>query len=58
VFCNQVAAAALVPKESLLTQAGVAEQGMKSEGWTDAQIGDLARRFNVSRSSKTDLDGR
>jgi Zn-dependent peptidase ImmA (M78 family) len=51
VFCNQVAAAALMPKESLLAQPGVAEQGSKSEGWTDAQISDLARRFNVSREA-------
>jgi Zn-dependent peptidase ImmA (M78 family)/transcriptional regulator with XRE-family HTH domain len=51
VFCNQVAAAALMPKESLLGQRGVAEQGSRSERWTDDQIGDLARRFNVSREA-------
>jgi Zn-dependent peptidase ImmA (M78 family) len=51
VFCNQVAAAALVPKGSLLAQPGVAEQGGKSERWADAQISDLARRFNVSREA-------
>lgn len=51
VFCNQVAAAALVPKESLLAQPGVAEQGLRSENWSDAQISDLARRFNVSREA-------
>ena len=51
VFCNQVAAAALIPKESLQAQPGVAEQGMRSEKWSDAQISDLARRFNVSREA-------
>jgi Zn-dependent peptidase ImmA (M78 family)/DNA-binding XRE family transcriptional regulator len=51
VFCNHVAAAALIPKESLLAQPGVAEQGSRSERWTDDQIGDLARRFNVSRDA-------
>ncbi len=51
VFCNQVAAAALMPKESLLAQPGVTEQGVRSEAWSDAQISDLARRFNVSREA-------
>jgi Zn-dependent peptidase ImmA (M78 family)/transcriptional regulator with XRE-family HTH domain len=51
VFCNQVAAAALMPQESLLAQPGVEEHGLGSEAWTDAQISDLARRFNVSREA-------
>jgi Zn-dependent peptidase ImmA (M78 family) len=51
VFCNHVAAAALIPRGSLLAQAGVWEQGMRSEGWSDAQISELARRFNVSREA-------
>lgn len=51
VFCNQVAAAALMPKESLLAQPGVAAQGAKSERWTDEQIRELSRRFNVSREA-------
>jgi Zn-dependent peptidase ImmA (M78 family)/DNA-binding XRE family transcriptional regulator len=51
VFCNQVAAAALMPKDSLLAEPGVAEQGLRSDAWTDAQISDLARRFNVSREA-------
>lgn len=51
VFCNHVAAAALMPKNSLLAQPGVAEQGAASEAWTDAQVSDLARRFNVSREA-------
>ena len=51
VFCNHVAAAALMPKDSLLVQPGVAEQGKRSENWTDTQISELARRFNVSREA-------
>ena len=51
VFCNHVAAAALMPRISLLAQPGVREQGMRSEGWSDAQISELARRFNVSREA-------
>ncbi|WP_426438405.1 ImmA/IrrE family metallo-endopeptidase [Bradyrhizobium genosp. P] len=51
VFCNKVAAAALMPRDTLLAQPGVAEQGMRSEKWTDVQIIDLARRFNVSREA-------
>jgi Zn-dependent peptidase ImmA (M78 family)/transcriptional regulator with XRE-family HTH domain len=51
IFCNHVAAAALMPKDSLLSQPGVAEQGKRSEKWTDLQISELARRFNVSREA-------
>jgi Zn-dependent peptidase ImmA (M78 family) len=51
VFCNQVAAAALMPKESLLAQPGVAAQGAKSERWTDEQVRELSLRFNVSREA-------
>jgi Zn-dependent peptidase ImmA (M78 family) len=40
-----------MPRDSLLGQPGVWEQGMRSEGWTDAQISELARRFNVSREA-------
>lgn len=35
----------------MLAEPGVGEQGSKSERWTDAQISDLARRFNVSREA-------
>lgn len=51
VFCNHVAAAALMPKDLLLSQPSVREQGASSEGWGDAQINELARRFNVSREA-------
>ncbi|AWL92632.2 XRE family transcriptional regulator [Bradyrhizobium ottawaense] len=51
VFCNHVAAAALMPKDALLAQPGVTEQGARSEEWGDAQVSELARRFNVSREA-------
>jgi Zn-dependent peptidase ImmA (M78 family)/DNA-binding XRE family transcriptional regulator len=51
VFCNQVAAAALMPKESLLTQSAVVEHGRQSGSWKDGEISDLARMFGVSREA-------
>jgi Zn-dependent peptidase ImmA (M78 family)/DNA-binding XRE family transcriptional regulator len=51
VFCNQVAAAALIPKESLLAQSAVIEHGSQSASWKDSEIGDLARMFGVSREA-------
>jgi Zn-dependent peptidase ImmA (M78 family) len=51
VFCNRIAAAALMPREILLGEPEVIQQGSRSENWTDAQISELARRFNVSREA-------
>jgi Zn-dependent peptidase ImmA (M78 family) len=52
VFCNHVAAAALMPKSALMADARVIAQGRRrSENWSDEEIGDLARRFNVSREA-------
>jgi len=51
IFCNQVAAAALIPKESLLAQPAVASHGTKSVTWKDAEISDLARQYGVSREA-------
>lgn len=51
VFCNHVAAAALMPKDTLLSEPAVYEQDHELEGWSDGQIGDLARRFGVSREA-------
>jgi len=51
VFCNQVAAAALMPKDILLAQPHVVAQGENSESWSDAEIRDLAARFSVSREA-------
>ena len=51
VFCNHVAAAALIPKDALLAEPRVVAQGARSVNWTDAEIGELARLFNVSREA-------
>jgi Zn-dependent peptidase ImmA (M78 family)/transcriptional regulator with XRE-family HTH domain len=51
VFCNQVAAAALIPKNVLLSESRVIEQGPRSTNWSDGVLSDLARQFNVSREA-------
>jgi Zn-dependent peptidase ImmA (M78 family) len=51
VFCNQVAAAALMPKDALLKDSRVIAQGQRSESWSDDELSDLARQFNVSREA-------
>jgi Zn-dependent peptidase ImmA (M78 family)/transcriptional regulator with XRE-family HTH domain len=51
IFCNRVAAAALIPKASLLSQNLVIDHGMKSTGWRDGEISDLAKSFGVSREA-------
>jgi Zn-dependent peptidase ImmA (M78 family) len=51
VFCNHVAAAALVPQNTLLAEPRVIALGAGSEDWTDADVAELARRFNVSREA-------
>lgn len=49
VFCNRVAAAALIPKDWLLREAHVAARGASATDWTDGEISGLARTFSVSR---------
>jgi len=51
VFCNQVAAAALVPKDDLLAHSLVKAHAKNASDWSDAEIAELARRFNVSREA-------
>ena len=51
VFCNQVAAAALIPREELLSDPRVIAQGPRSTSWSDDAVSDLARQFNVSRET-------
>src|SRR5262249_61377649 len=48
VFCNHVAAAALIPREALLSDPRVIAQGPRSTSWSDDAVSDLARQFNVS----------
>ena len=51
VFCNQVAAAALIPKDALLADPVVKAQGARSVNWNDGALSELARQFNVSRET-------
>ena len=51
VFCNSVAAAALIPRDVLLAEPRVVSQGQRSTNWSDAEISDLARQFSVSREA-------
>jgi len=51
IFCNQVAAAALIPEGALLADPIVVAQGPNSTGWSDAEISELARQYNVSREA-------
>jgi Zn-dependent peptidase ImmA (M78 family) len=51
VFCNSVAAAALIPRDVLLAEPRVVAQGQRSTNWSDAEINDLARQFSVSREA-------
>ena len=51
VFCNSVAAAALIPRDVLLADARVVAQGTRSAQWSDAEIRDLAYQFGVSREA-------
>lgn len=51
VFCNHVAAAALMPKENLLSEPLVVEHGPQSATWKDGEITELARMFGTSREA-------
>ncbi len=51
VFCNQVAAATLIPRDALLSEPRVIEQGRRSANWSDGVLSELARQFNVSRET-------
>lgn len=51
VFCNHVAAATLIPRDSLLAQAIVIERGPSSVAWRDSEIAELARLYGTSREA-------
>ena len=51
VFCNHVAAAALMPKDTLLADPIVVAQGARSVNWSNAEVQELARQFDVSREA-------
>ena len=51
IFCNHVAAAALMPQDSILTDPRVRQHGSRAVDWSDSEITDLARLFGVSREA-------
>jgi Zn-dependent peptidase ImmA (M78 family)/transcriptional regulator with XRE-family HTH domain len=51
IFCNQVAAASLIPKDALLAEPIVIAKGERSTNWSDAEVRELAREFSVSREA-------
>lgn len=51
VFCNAVAAAALLPRDSLLASAVVARHSNSQQEWTDDELLEIARDFGVSREA-------
>jgi Zn-dependent peptidase ImmA (M78 family)/DNA-binding XRE family transcriptional regulator len=51
VFCNHVAAAALMPRTRLLSDPRVASHGARATDWSDSEIADLARSFGVGRDA-------
>lgn len=51
VFCNNVAAAALMPRDVVMAEPIIVARGERSTSWSDAEIGALARQFSVSREA-------
>lgn len=51
VFCNKVAAAALMPKLQFLSQPTIGNAPSGRREWTDDDIGTLAKTFSVSREA-------
>jgi Zn-dependent peptidase ImmA (M78 family) len=50
-FCNQIAAAALMPRSQFLSEALVAERGPGRHEWPDETIKSLASIYGVSREA-------
>jgi Zn-dependent peptidase ImmA (M78 family) len=51
VFCNRVAAAALMPRRLFMAESAIRDHRSGPEAWTDEEIGGLSRRYGVSRES-------
>lgn len=49
IFCNAVAAAALIPKSALFSHHVVVGHPQDELSWTDDELGEIARSFGVSR---------
>lgn len=50
-FCNQVAGAALFPKEALLSSDAVRQHKKGEPSWTDYELQELSRQFGGSREA-------
>lgn len=50
VFCNRVAAAALMPAQIFMAEPAIVEHGT-AMNWADEKIATLANRYNVSREA-------
>ena len=51
IFCNAVAAAALIPRQHLLDNDIVRRQSIKSASWQEEELEQLANQFGVSREA-------
>lgn len=51
IFCNQVAAAALMPRDLFLAETIVKSRGAGQHEWSDEAISDLAATYGVSREA-------
>ena len=51
VFCNHVAAAAIMPRSLLLDDPRVRRHGRRAVDWSEAEIADIARSFSASREA-------
>jgi Zn-dependent peptidase ImmA (M78 family)/DNA-binding XRE family transcriptional regulator len=51
VFCNQVAAAALMPRDLFLKEASIAAKGNGRHEWDDATVQSLSLTYGVSREA-------
>jgi Zn-dependent peptidase ImmA (M78 family) len=51
IFCNQAAAAALMPRDDLLAEPLVAARGIGRHEWSDEEVRALAGTYSVSREA-------
>ncbi len=51
VFCNAVAAAALMPREQFLTESIVVQHAKGQPSWSDQELTLLSRQYGVSREA-------
>jgi Zn-dependent peptidase ImmA (M78 family) len=51
VFCNQVAAATLMPRDDFLNEALISAKGIGRHDWDDQTVDALSRAYSVSREA-------